>query len=422
MYFIDLFAGAGGLSEGFIRQGFKPIAHVEMDKYAALTLKTRVAYHGLKKSGQLGVYREYLLNNISRDELYSYVDEKEDSTVINKEITDSTLEYIFSEIDKSLLCFTDQKETVDVLIGGPPCQAYSLVGRARDPYGKENDPRNYLYKQYVKFLDRYKPKVFVFENVPGILNAAKGKLFDDVQAIMRDAGYSITAKILNAADFGVLQQRKRVILIGWRQELDYGYPHFKKINHNFVVEDILKDLPNLQPGSESNYYYNGNRTEYQSAFGIRELDDVLTQHIARMHNENDRKIYKIAIDLWDKKKQRLKYTDLPEDIQTHKNLNSFLDRFKVVSSDLPFSHTVVAHIAKDGHYYIHPDMSQLRSLSVREAARLQSFPDNFFFEGPRTAAFTQIGNAVPPLMAEKIAEHIKLMLNEQAELQLSLKI
>lgn len=122
----------------------------------------------------------------------------------------------------------------------------------------------------------------------------------------------------------------------------------------------------------------------------------LTQHIARMHNENDREIYETAINMWNNHKQRLKYTDLPEINRTHKNLKSFLDRFKVVSADLPFSHTVVAHIAKDGHYYIHPDITQKRSLSVREAARLQSFPDNFFFEGPRTSAFTQIGNAVPP--------------------------
>lgn len=422
MYFIDLFAGAGGLSEGFIRQGYKPIAHIEMDRYAALTLKTRAAYHYLKNHDKLAIYHDYMLKRISREELYQDIPESETDAVINMEISDETIDYLFSEIDQGLMNMTGQKNTVDVLIGGPPCQAYSLVGRARDPYGKEKDPRNYLYKQYVKFLDRYKPQIFVFENVPGILNAAKGKLFEDVQLIMREAGYNITAKTLNATDFGVLQQRKRVILIGWKEELNYEYPEFKKANHSFMVRDLLEDLPFLQPGTERNYYYAKEPSPYLSEFGIRSKNDILTQHMARMHNNNDREIYETAINMWNNHQQRLKYTDLPEINRTHKNLNSFLDRFKVVSADLPFSHTVVAHIAKDGHYYIHPDINQKRSLSVREAARLQSFPDNFFFEGPRTAIFTQIGNAVPPLMAEQIAKYVRYMLNDQDEKQLSLSL
>lgn len=420
MYFIDLFAGAGGLSEGFIRRGFTPIAHIEMDKYAALTLKTRAAYHYLKKNEQLASYSDYLFKKISQEELYESIPDTEADAVINMEISDNTIEFLFQEIDDSLTKLSGQKNTVDVLIGGPPCQAYSLVGRARDPYGKEKDPRNYLYKQYVKFLDRYKPRIFIFENVPGILNAAKGKLFEDVQSIMREAGYNITAKTLNAADFGVLQQRKRVILIGWKDELNYEYPKFKPISQSYMVRDLLGDLPPLQPGNERNYYYEKDPSQYLSDFGIRNEHDILTQHVARVHNENDREIYNTAINLWNNEKQRLKYTDLPENNRTHKNLKSFLDRYKVVAEDLPYSHTVVAHIAKDGHYYIHPDIAQKRSLSVREAARLQSFPDNFYFEGPRTSIFTQIGNAVPPLMAEEIAKQVELMLNDKVEKQLVL--
>ena len=137
--------------------------------------------------------------------------------------------------------------------------------------------------------------------------------------------------------------------------------------------------------------------------GIRDKYDVLTWHVARTNLERDREIYRMAVKLWKKEKKRLKYTDIPDELATHNNRNSFLDRFKVVADDLPATHTMVAHISKDGHYYIHPDIKQARSISVREAARIQSFPDNFFFEGSRTAAFRQIGNAVPPLLAKTIA-------------------
>jgi DNA (cytosine-5)-methyltransferase 1 len=135
----------------------------------------------------------------------------------------------------------------------------------------------------------------------------------------------------------------------------------------------------------------------------------VTQHIARPHNEQDLEIYSIAIDKWINDKERLKYSDIPKRLQTHNNTVSFLDRFKVVDL-FGHSHTLVAHIAKDGHYYIYPDSDQVRSISVREAARIQSFPDNYYFEGGRTAAFRQIGNAVPPLMAEAIANKLKHLL------------
>ena len=142
---------------------------------------------------------------------------------------------------------------------------------------------------------------------------------------------------------------------------------------------------------------------------IRNGIDFTTQHVARFNNERDLEIYRIAIDLWVNKRKRLSYSNLPSELKTHKNETAFLNRFQVVDPK-GVCHTVVAHISADGHYYIYPDLKQVRSISVREAARIQSFPDDFFFEGGRTAAFKQIGNAVPPLMAEGIAMKIKEML------------
>jgi DNA (cytosine-5)-methyltransferase 1 len=151
--------------------------------------------------------------------------------------------------------------------------------------------------------------------------------------------------------------------------------------------------------------YKKETTEYLLSTGIRNGLDYTTQHIARPHNENDLEIYRIAVELW-KVKKRLNYATLPKKLIKHKNTTSFTNRFQVVNGD-GISNTVVAHIAMDGHYYIHPDIKQNRSITVREAARIQSFPDDFYFEGGRTAAFKQIGNAVPPLMAEEIAKKIK---------------
>ncbi|MCK4339269.1 MAG: DNA cytosine methyltransferase, partial [Candidatus Cloacimonetes bacterium] len=165
-------------------------------------------------------------------------------------------------------------------------------------------------------------------------------------------------------------------------------------------------------GSENAQDYKINSiNDYLRKTKIRTHYDKVINHVARSHRKADLEIYSYAINKY-LKGERIKYTDLPEELQFHKNRKDFLDRFKVIDRNASASHTIVSHIAKDGHYYIHPDIDQLRSLTVREVARLQSFPDSYKFEGPRTAQFIQVGNAVPPLMAEAIAKEIKTMLTE----------
>jgi len=293
---------------------------------------------------------------------------------------------------------------VDLVVGGPPCQAYSRVGRSRKCM--DYDPRNELYKLYVQVLKRYDPKMFVFENVPGLLTAGGGRYLADILNKFKSLGYTLQYRIVDASNFGVLQKRQRIILVGWKTDLGFQYPKITETKTNYTVSDILKDLPAIFPGESSDKYSNAEISSYLVKSGIRTSDDVLTWHIARSHIDRDREIYRHVIETWNDGHKRLRYSDLPQQLITHKNTSGFLDRFKVVAADLSASHTMMAHISKDGHHYIHPDINQTRSISVREAARIQSFPDNFYFEGSRTAAFMQIGNAVPPLMAKAIATAI----------------
>jgi len=414
---LDLFSGAGGLSEGFFRVGATFVGHVEADRYACETLKTRTAYWSLKKQNKLDIYYNYLLKKITRDDLWKESGVSDSLDVINKEIGDETFSGIAKTIKQNLK--NKKKKQVDLIIGGPPCQAYSIVGRARMKEAVTCDPRNYLYKYYVRFLEEFKPKMFVFENVPGILSAANGQHFQDIKDAIADAGYHMELKELVASDYGVLQDRKRIIIIGWRKDKRrkyYKYPEFETIENSYLVKDVLEDLPKTKPDNiiEGKGLYRSKPSRYLVKANIRDEDfDILTQHETRMHNERDLEIYREAILAWENGQKRLCYKELSErrpELCTHKNKTSFTNRFNVVKADQPTSHTILAHMAMDGHYYIHPDIKQLRSLSVREAARLQSFPDDFYFEGPRTAQFRQIGNAVPPKMAEQIARKIKKLL------------
>ena len=411
--YLDLFAGAGGLSEGFIRAGFNPIAHVEMDTAACHTLRTRMAYHHLKKEGNLKLYADYLKGTVKRKEFYSSVSDNVIKSVINAEIGNGTLENIFQQID---LLLGDQK--LDLIVGGPPCQTYSHIGRARCPNRMKGDPRNNLYLFYAKFLRKYEPQYFVFENVPGLLSATDeegGSYLNLMRDLFREEyGYETEFETLNAKDYGVPQNRRRIILVGKRGTSKGFYPKPSKCRSDILVEEILSDLPHIKAGEGSVRSCNmkSNYHSWLRETGIRNEEVPVTLHQARTNNEQDREIYKMAVELWNEKEGRLQYNELPERLQTHKNTESFLNRFKVVAGDLSYSHTIVAHIAMDGHYYIHPDINQNRSLTPREAARLQTFPDDYYFEScsgkpSRTPAYRQIGNAVPVLLAQKIAGKLK---------------
>ena len=241
---IDLFAGAGGLSEGFTQAGFDVIGHVEMDRHAANTLRTRMIYYELKKNGNLDAYKDYVSGNISRDELVKKYDLQHciDSVICEK-IGDN-YESIINDLK-----YITKGQSVDIIIGGPPCQAYSNIGRARDSHGMRNDDRNFLYKYYVEFLKAFKPKLFVFENVPGLISAGGGKYLKDMRELMKKIGYETDFRILNAANYGVPQNRKRVILIGWLNDVAVdSYPEPIEVSRDYVVGDIFADLPELQMG------------------------------------------------------------------------------------------------------------------------------------------------------------------------------
>ena len=397
--FIDLFSGCGGLSEGFYRMGFTALAHVEINHWACETLRKRMAYYGYK--------------NINNE-------------VIEKDITS---EDILLDIDKAVA-----GRSVDVIVGGPPCQAYSTAGRVRDSKGMASDPRNFLFESYVRILEHYRPKFFVFENVTGLLSAkVNGKSI--LPSIMKALGtaYKVISDpailVHNTADYGVPQIRKRVIIMGVRKDIDNKdvidlYNDVLKTHWNpetesesrkglkkfTSVKEAIGDLPPVEPGEDAstdtyNYPCDNAFLKRIGSAGIHPLMD----HIARKHNALDRERFAVMI------RNRWTFGQLRKEMPQyeHEHARVFDNSYVVQWWDLP-SKTILAHIHKDGFQFIHPDGGQTRSFTVREAARIQSFPDDFEFAGSRGEKYKQIGNAVPPLFAEALAKSIKKNLGEIA--------
>lgn len=395
--FIDLFAGCGGLSEGFYRTGFQALAHVEINHWACETLRTRMKYYGYKDI---------------------------DKAVIEQDITS---EDILERIESST-----NGVSPDIIIGGPPCQAYSTAGRVRDGKKMAQDPRNFLFESYVRILEHFRPKFFVFENVTGILSAkVNGKLiFPQVlEALGKEYKLIDNPDILlhNTANYGVPQIRKRIIIMGVRKDIVGKeaidlYNAVKKTHYDpdmdvdkrnglkrFVdVKEAIGDLPPVKPGQDAstdsyNYPCDNEFLRKIGSSGIHPLMD----HIARKHNSTDRERFDVMIgNHWSFGEMRKARPDLE-----HEHARLFDNSYVVQWWDLP-SKTILAHIHKDGFQFIHPDINQLRTFTVREAARIQSFPDDFVFEGSRGEKYKQIGNAVPVLFAEALAKAIKANLDD----------
>lgn len=433
---VDLFAGCGGLSEGFVTTGFCVAAGLERDPHACETLRTRVMFHELKAQGKLDWYNRYVRNEISREDVlkkFTDVADTVEARVVQREFGQHP--YHARVIPPIRLALKlAQASKVHVLLGGPPCQAYSLVGRSRDPDRMEKDERHFLYEHYLHVLGDLQPDFFVLENVPGLLSAKAGGE-ETYQNILKDfasiqPAYEVAPSykemrdnprdhLMDSADFHVPQRRKRILLIGYRQDLAEQFQSVKGVfiklrnmrkKTVLTVDDAIGDLPRLKPGDGNDQwfgpYITGQQLKRYQLF-IRRWSVGICNHCARTHMASDLERYKFFILFHKNGNRAATLEDLqrerPDLMPAHDNIDGFIDRFKVQWFGNPSS-TIMSHIAKDGHYYIHPDISQCRSFTVREAARCQSFPDNFFFEGPRTEQFRQVGNAVPPRMAAAIAK------------------
>jgi len=489
---IDIFAGPGGLGEGFSaftpnrssKAAFKIAISAEMEPNAARTLRLRAFFRQFAPGLAPASYYDYVAGRAnepwtaSTESQWNAACEEAQQLKLGEPDDDARLRERVRQVAR-----LDQPW---VLIGGPPCQAYSLVGRSRNQgtlgYRAEEDPRHFLYRHYLTLINEFQPAAFVMENVKGILSSEVGgqlmfpKIIEDLQSPGGKKGpkYRIVPLVLpvtsskadvtdgknfvlRAEELGVPQARHRVVLLGVAAGVDLGKAKLLQSGDSrFSVSEVISGLPRLRSGltdADIGRWPETASALLDSTASTTDDEDVVKklEALARSVRKRDPGVggrwmpkttdsdqvpehlkswlldpkldgvlnHEVRDHMWDDLRRYAFASafakvharsprgakEFPKDLHPkHKNWTSgkFVDRFKVQLAHLPSS-TVTSHLSKDGHYFIHPDPSQLRSLSVREAARLQTFPDNYFFEGSRGAQFRQVGNAVPPWMARQIA-------------------
>ena len=484
---IDLFAGPGGLNEGFSSVEsatgstvFETIGSFEMDATAVRTLTIRAIYRSLKQTdaGVPDIYYQFIQGQVSWEGFTADPRISAELAATSKHVhqvelgssEDSSEETIRQALTSARAL---EEDAPWVLIGGPPCQAYSLAGRSRraNDLTFADDKKHFLYKEYLNIIDRFRPPVFVMENVKGLLSSTTSgsSMFARIkQDLELDGSYELHSLVsskspvdlkpsdfvIHAEEYGVPQRRHRVILVGIRTDYDFEGRTLPQLSTSapVTVSDALAGVPALRSGispmKEDGFdawsrvrddvieRYQGEKSSSKdplsrgalamergassptaSRFRDWILDSRLPsviQHQSRSHMVSDLKRYWHAATSAAKNAVSPKLNGFPEELQpNHANAalpnRPFEDRFRVQVANKP-STTIVSHIAKDGHYYIHYDPAQMRSLTVREAARLQSFPDNYYFAGNRTQQYHQVGNAVPPLLAVQLAEAVAHLL------------